>query len=99
MSQNLNQLPYGERFLASSQDPTLPGKPLADNFLRPYVGLGSITYYGADRKLELLCSPDPGEPEVFTRAGVQGELDLVQSHGLRFNRRKRDICLCEPSPA
>jgi hypothetical protein len=44
MSQNLNQLPYGERFLASSQDPTVPGKPLPDNFLLPYAGLGSITY-------------------------------------------------------
>jgi hypothetical protein len=44
MAQNLNQLPYGERFLASSQDPTLSGKPLPDNFLRPYVGLGTITY-------------------------------------------------------
>jgi hypothetical protein len=44
MSQNLNQLPYGERFLASSQDPTVPGKPLPDAFLRPYPGLGNITY-------------------------------------------------------
>jgi len=44
MSENLNQLPYGERFLASSQDPTVPGKPLPDAFLRPYPGLGTITY-------------------------------------------------------
>ena len=44
MAQNLNQLPYGVRFLPSSQDPTLPGKPLADNFLRPYPGLGTVTY-------------------------------------------------------
>ena len=44
MSQNLNQLPYGERFLASSQDPTDPGKPLPDAFLRPYHGLGTITF-------------------------------------------------------
>jgi hypothetical protein len=44
MAQNLNQLPYGERFLASSQDPTNPGKPLPDNFLRPYPGLGTITF-------------------------------------------------------
>jgi hypothetical protein len=44
MSQNLNQLPYGERFLASSQDPTVPGKPLPDAFLRPYQGLGTVTF-------------------------------------------------------
>ncbi|HZL57966.1 MAG TPA: hypothetical protein VFC21_12830, partial [Bryobacteraceae bacterium] len=42
-SVNLNTLPYGARFLASSQDPTT-GKPLADSFLTPYIGLGSITY-------------------------------------------------------
>jgi hypothetical protein len=44
MAQNLNQLPYGERFLSSSQDSTVPGKPLPDNFLRPYIGLGTINY-------------------------------------------------------
>ena len=43
LAQNLNQLPYGKRFQASSIDPTT-GKPLPDSFLRPYIGLGSITY-------------------------------------------------------
>ena len=43
MAQNLNTLPYGQRFLSSSLDPTT-GKPLADSFLRPYVGYGTITY-------------------------------------------------------
>lgn len=42
-SVNLNTLPYGKRFLPSSQDPTT-GRPLADSFLRPYIGLGNITY-------------------------------------------------------
>ncbi len=42
-SVNLNTLPYGQRFLPSSVDPT-NGKPLADSFLSPYIGLGSITY-------------------------------------------------------
>jgi hypothetical protein len=42
-SVNLNQLPYGKRFLPSSVDPT-NGKPLADSFLTPYIGLGTITY-------------------------------------------------------
>ncbi len=40
---NLNQLPYGKRFLPSSLDATT-GKPLADSFLTPYIGVGSITY-------------------------------------------------------
>jgi carboxypeptidase family protein len=38
---NINQLPYGTRFLASSLDKTT-GKPLPDNFLRPYSGYGDI---------------------------------------------------------
>lgn len=40
---DLNALPPGTRFLATSQDPTT-GKPLADNFLRRYLGLGSIPF-------------------------------------------------------
>ncbi len=44
MAQNLNQLPYGARFAAAAQDPTLPGKPLPNNFLAPYRGYGSINF-------------------------------------------------------
>jgi outer membrane receptor protein involved in Fe transport len=40
---NINQLPYGQRFLASSLD-TTTNRPLPDNFIRPYVGYGNITY-------------------------------------------------------
>jgi len=40
---DLNALPPGTRFLAANQDPT-NGKPLSDNFLRPYRGLGSIPF-------------------------------------------------------
>ena len=43
MTRNLNMLPYGVRFLAQNQD-TTNGKPLSDNFLRPMVGLGDVTY-------------------------------------------------------
>ena len=41
-----NALPPGTRFrsAAANQDPTNPGKPLPDNFLRPFVGLGSIPF-------------------------------------------------------
>jgi hypothetical protein len=38
---NLNTLPYGTRFLASSQDSTT-GRPLPDTFLEPYPGYSSI---------------------------------------------------------
>ncbi|MEA2874383.1 MAG: hypothetical protein QOH67_4365 [Hyphomicrobiales bacterium] len=43
LAQNLNQLPYGARFLPQNQDPTT-GRPLPDSFLRPYKGLGTINY-------------------------------------------------------
>ena len=69
-TQNLNTLPYGKRFLASSQDPTNPGKPLPDSFLVPYVGLGSITY---------------GEPVGTSNYySLQTQANRRFSHGLEF---------------
>lgn len=44
-SYNINTIPYGARFLAANQDPTSPGKPLPDNFFRPYPGYNNITLY------------------------------------------------------
>jgi hypothetical protein len=41
---NINLLPYGVRFLAKNVDPT-NGKPLPDNFMVPYPGYSTITYY------------------------------------------------------
>ncbi|HLK61984.1 MAG TPA: TonB-dependent receptor [Bryobacteraceae bacterium] len=41
-SYNINVVPYGSEF--THTDPT-NGKPLADNFFRPYPGYGNITYY------------------------------------------------------
>jgi hypothetical protein len=45
-SWNFNALPAGVRFLPSSQDPTAPGKPLPDVFLRPITGFGDILVSG-----------------------------------------------------
>jgi hypothetical protein len=42
---DLNATAYGTNFLASSLDPTLTGgRPLPPNFLRPFLGYGSIQY-------------------------------------------------------
>jgi hypothetical protein len=41
ISQNLNTLPYGTRFLPQNQDATT-GKPLPDSFLVNYSGLSSV---------------------------------------------------------
>ncbi len=43
---NINSVPYGGRFLASSIDQTVSGgaTPLPDNFIRPYKGHGDINY-------------------------------------------------------
>lgn len=40
---DINLLPYGTRFLPENQDPTT-GRPLPDNFLRPYQGIGNVDY-------------------------------------------------------
>ena len=42
---NINQVPYGARFLAANQNPTVANSPLPDDFLRPFPGYGSITFY------------------------------------------------------
>ncbi|MBI5281857.1 MAG: TonB-dependent receptor [Candidatus Solibacter usitatus] len=44
-SRGLNTIPYGTRFLPQNQDPTNPGKPLPDNFMRPYPGYNNLTFY------------------------------------------------------
>lgn len=41
----LNTIPYGARFLPQNQDPTSPGKPLPDNFFRPFPGYNNITFW------------------------------------------------------
>jgi len=41
---NINTVPYGAHFAAQNQDPTSSGKPLADNFFRPYPGYNNITF-------------------------------------------------------
>ena len=43
-SRDLNTLPYGTRFAPGNADPSAPGRPLPDNFLRPYPGFGGIKY-------------------------------------------------------
>jgi Carboxypeptidase regulatory-like domain len=43
-NRNINAVPYGTNFLPSSQDPTVPGKPINSNFLRPYTGYTDINY-------------------------------------------------------
>jgi len=42
---NLNSIPFGTNFLASSRDTTLASGPLAPAFLRPYVGYNDINLY------------------------------------------------------
>ena len=40
---DLNPIPIGGHFNPAFQDPAAPGKPLGDNFLRPYYGWGTVT--------------------------------------------------------
>jgi Carboxypeptidase regulatory-like domain len=39
----INTVPYGARFLPQNQDPSSPGKPLTDNYFRPYPGYNNVT--------------------------------------------------------
>lgn len=42
---NINPIPLYARFDPANQDPTQPGRPLPDNFLRPYAGYGDLNTY------------------------------------------------------
>ena len=39
---NINPIPIGARFNKAFEDPSQPGKPLADNYMRSYLGWGDI---------------------------------------------------------
>jgi len=41
---NINRVPAGAQFLPANQDPTLAGRPLPDNFFRPFPGYGTINF-------------------------------------------------------
>ena len=42
---NINPIPIGAHFNPANFDPTQPGTPLPDNFLRRYAGFGNINVY------------------------------------------------------
>jgi hypothetical protein len=42
VTQDLNTIPYGARFLPPNADPTKPSVSLPDSFLRPFPGYGSL---------------------------------------------------------
>jgi hypothetical protein len=42
---NINPIPMYARFDPANEDPTQPGRPLPDNFLRPYTGFGDLNVY------------------------------------------------------
>ncbi len=45
VQKNINAIPMYGRFEPGNADPTLAGKPLPDDFLRPYKGWGGITSF------------------------------------------------------
>lgn len=42
---NINPIGMYARFNPANEDPTQPGKPLPDNFLRPFKGYGNLSQY------------------------------------------------------
>jgi hypothetical protein len=69
VSQNLNTLPYGQRFLPQSLD-TTTGKPLPDTLLAPYPGYGSISLNQWDANSNY--------------NSMQTQVNRRLSHGFRF---------------
>ncbi|MEO7143838.1 MAG: carboxypeptidase regulatory-like domain-containing protein [Bryobacteraceae bacterium] len=67
--QNINEVPYGAHFLASNIDPTT-GKPLPDDFFRPYPGYGSIPF----QQFDLTSSYH----------SLQAQINRRFAHGLQF---------------
>jgi hypothetical protein len=74
---NANAVPYGARFLAQNQDPTVPvsatpgGSALLDVFLRPYIGYGNINMRLFDANANY--------------HGLQTQIDRRFSNGLFLN--------------
>jgi hypothetical protein len=67
---NINPIPIGARLNPANQDPTQPGKPLPDNFLRPYPGIGDLNTY------EFASAANYNS--------MQAQLQRRMSKGLRF---------------
>ena len=44
-ARNINPIPIGARLDPKYQDPTQAGRPLPDNFFRPYAGIGDLIVY------------------------------------------------------
>jgi carboxypeptidase family protein/TonB-dependent receptor-like protein len=44
-ARNVNTIPFGARFDPANEDPTRPGNPLPDIFLRPYRGWGTLNVF------------------------------------------------------
>lgn len=67
---NINPIPIGARLNPANQDPTQPGRPLPDNFLRPYAGIGDLNTY------EFASAANYNS--------MQAQLQRRMSKGLRF---------------
>jgi hypothetical protein len=94
----LNSLPYGTRFLASSLDPTrsVP-QPLPDNFLRPYQGYAGIpfvsfdassNYHGLQTSLQRRFSGGFQLGAVYSYSKAMDYSDLDKGDVVTFNDRR-----------
>ena len=75
---NLNAIPYGTRFEASSIDPTTGNTPLPDNFLRPLPGYGDILYVEMSSSSNYHSLADASEQAFFDRIAVRTLLHVVE---------------------
>jgi len=73
-ARNINPIPLFSRFEPKNQDPTSPGKPLPDDFFRPYAGHSTLTTY------EFASSSNYHSLQVAVRRGFRQGLELGLSY-------------------
>src|SRR5678815_5251447 len=92
---NINLVPYGARFLPQNADPANPATPLNDNFFRPYLGWGNITY-NENAGTSNYNSLQVAVNRRFAR-GLQFGLAYTWSKAMTYG--DNDTCLLYTSPS
>ncbi|MGC4056002.1 MAG: TonB-dependent receptor, partial [Paludibaculum sp.] len=92
----LNNLPYGARYLASSLDPTQKApQALPDDFLRPYQGYSGIPFLNFDGNSSYHSLQMSAQRRMANGFQFGVALHVVESHGLHRRRpgRRSDVRL------
>ena len=78
---DINPIPIGAHFNTAFQDPSQPGKPLADNFLRPYLRMGQHQHPQQRLQLQLPFAAGQRATPLLRRTATWRRLHLLQGAG------------------